>query len=219
MYKVIDIENWNRKSQYEWFKTFSNPCYGIDVDLDVTEVVKYTKETKTSFFINILYLITKGLNQVPSMRLRIVNDEVRLYDICHPTYTVSNLNDTFDNCGNKMADSYHEFYNLCKTEVDNSKNSIERKLGYNSDVEYNVFYMTCLPWLYYSAMSHPLPDNNIESSSVPRICWSKYKQVNDRYLMKLNITVSHVLVDGKPLCETFNLIQELCINCREYFKS
>ena len=64
MYKVIDLDNFKKRKQYNWFKTFSNPCYGLNVKMDVTEVVKYSKETKTSFFINVLYLITIGLNSV-----------------------------------------------------------------------------------------------------------------------------------------------------------
>ena len=88
MYKVIDLDNFKKRKQYNWFKTFSNPCYGLNVKMDVTEVVKYSKETKTSFFINVLYLITIGLNSVEEMRLREVDGEIRLYDTINPTFTV-----------------------------------------------------------------------------------------------------------------------------------
>ena len=54
MYKIIDTEKWNRKTQYEWFNSFSNPCYGIDIELDVTRIVQYSKASHTSFFINFL---------------------------------------------------------------------------------------------------------------------------------------------------------------------
>ncbi|MDE7095332.1 MAG: hypothetical protein K2O23_02485, partial [Anaeroplasmataceae bacterium] len=54
MYKIIDIKTWNRKKQFEWFNSFANPCYGITIDLDVTEIVTFSKKSKTSFFINFL---------------------------------------------------------------------------------------------------------------------------------------------------------------------
>ena len=41
MYKIIDVKNWKRSKQYNWFSSFSNPCYGIDATIDVTEVVKF----------------------------------------------------------------------------------------------------------------------------------------------------------------------------------
>ena len=46
--KSEDLKN---QGQYRWFKTFDNPCYGFDVKMDVSEVVKYSKETKTSFLL------------------------------------------------------------------------------------------------------------------------------------------------------------------------
>ena len=52
MYKVLDIKKWKRYKQYKWFSSFVNPCYGIDATIDVTDVVKYSKTTNTSFFIN-----------------------------------------------------------------------------------------------------------------------------------------------------------------------
>lgn len=47
--KKIDVEKMERRKTYEWFKTFKNPTYGVNVNLDVTKLVKYTKETNSSF--------------------------------------------------------------------------------------------------------------------------------------------------------------------------
>ena len=57
MYKVIDVNTWERKKQFTWFNSFTNPCYGFNVEIDVTEVLNYSHETKTSFFINYLFLM------------------------------------------------------------------------------------------------------------------------------------------------------------------
>ena len=64
MYRVIKSTELKNQGQYRWFKTFDNPCYGFNVKVDVSEVIKYSKETKTSFFINVLYLITTSLNSI-----------------------------------------------------------------------------------------------------------------------------------------------------------
>ena len=84
MYKVITKEEFKKIKQYNWFKTFSNPCYGFNVKMDVTKVVEYSKRTSTSFFINALYLITIGLSSIEEMRIREVDDEIRLYDKINP---------------------------------------------------------------------------------------------------------------------------------------
>lgn len=219
MYQIMNISSWNRKKQFKWFNSFANPCYGINIDLDVTEIVSYSKKTKTSFFINFLYIIMRSLNSVEELRLRIVGDEVRLYDVIHPTYTVMTEAGIFENCKDTMETSYKQFYQSCHKTIEEAKHQTEVKEEYNDAEQYDVYYLTCLPRLDYTAMTHPLPDYNKESSSVPRICFGKYnKKENNTYTLSFNLTVSHALVDGYPCCRALNLLKENCKNCLEFFE-
>lgn len=68
----IDVLNLDRKKIYEWFNSFSNPSYGINTRIDVSNVVNYSKDNNLSFFIVFLYLITKSMNEVKEMRMRFV---------------------------------------------------------------------------------------------------------------------------------------------------
>ena len=214
MYKVIKLEELKKKKQYEWFKTFANPCYGFDVKMDVSEVVKYCKETNTSFFINVLYLITIGLSSIEEMRIREVNNEIRLYEKINPTFTVMTKTGVYENAGFEMIDDYQGFYNKTKEVLETVKNQDFVKDTYNEETLFNDYYMTCLPWLSVESMTHPLCDNNYSSSSCPRICWDKYRVENNKYVMLLNITVSHCFVDGYPLSMAFKTIQNNFDNIR-----
>lgn len=208
MYKVIKKNELKKIKQYEWFKTFSNPCYGFDVKMDVSNVIEYSKATKTSFFINVLYLITIGLSSVEEMRLREVNGEIRLYDRINPTFTVMTKSGLYENAGFKMIDDYQGFYNKAKEVLEEVKNQEYVKETYNDSEMYDDYYMTCIPWLSLEGMTHPLCDNNFASSSCPRVCWDKYRIENDKYVMLLNVTVSHCFVDGYPLSCAFKQIQK-----------
>lgn len=217
--KKIDVKTWNRKSAYNWFSTFSNPCYGFDVTMDITKLYNLTKKTNTSFFINMLYIVSYALNQIEEMRLRIVNGEVVLHDIINPAYVVMTKVGVFENCYNKMDYNYHSFYEKAHMVIENAKSQEKVKDEYNDDNTYNEFYITCIPWLEYDCMSHPLPSDNPSSSSVPRICWNKYHLHEDgKVTIKLNITVNHSLVDGYPLSKSFLKVQEILDNVDEYIK-
>lgn len=218
MYKVIDYQNLKKKKQYDWFKTFANPCYGFDVKMDVTKVVDYCKKTKTSFFINILYLVTIGLSSIEEMRIREVNGEIRLYDKINPTFTVMTNMGIYENTGFEMIDDYEGFYKKAKEVIEEVKNQTYIKDTYNDSALFSDYYITCIPWLSLEGMTHPLCDNNYESSSVPRICWDKYRLENDKYVMLLNITVSHCFVDGYPLSKAFETIQNNFNNIEEIIK-
>lgn len=207
-YKVIDKKNLKKINQYNWFGTFSNPCYGFNVKMDVTKLVNYSKENKQSFFINTLYLVTKALNSVEEMRMREVNGEIRIYDEINPTFTVMTVAGLFENAGFDMINDYKGFYAKAKEILDEVKNQTKVKESYNDSALFNDYYMTCIPWLSMESMTHPLPDNNIESSSVPRICWDRFREENGKIVMLLNITVNHCFVDGYPLTQAFKRIQE-----------
>ncbi len=207
-YKVIKLEELKKIKQYKWFRQFSNPCYGFNVKMDVTNIVNYSKNTNTSFFINTLYLLTSALNKIDEMRIREVNGEIRLYDSINPTFTVMTKSGIYENAGFEMIDEYDLFYKRAKQVIDSVKNQTNIKETYNDSTLYNDYYMTCIPWLSIQGMTHPLIDNDYSSLSCPRICWDKYRLENDKLVMMLNITVNHCFVDGYPLSKAFNLAQE-----------
>lgn len=207
-YKVIKVEEIKKINQYKWFRKFSNPCYGFNVKMDVTNLVTYTKEHHQSFFINTLYLLTSALNQIEEMRLREVNGEIRLYETINPAFTVMTVAGIFENTGFEMENDYELFYKKATSVIEKTKKQTSVKETYNDSNLYNEYYITCIPWLSIEGMSHPLIDNDYASLSCPRICWDKYRKENERIVMTLNITVNHCFVDGYPLSKTFQLIQE-----------
>lgn len=205
----LDIENSLRKKTYLWFKSFKNPTYGINVTMDVTKLVEYSKKTNTSFFINMLYIVVNGLNSVSEMRMRFVDNKPVIFDDINPAITVMTTNEVFENVRFENKKDYKDFYSLAKENIDKAK--YETKLtenNYNPTNVWNEYYITCLPWLNFTGVNQPMTEE-LHSQTVPRICWGKYVNNNGKYEMTLNITVSHVFVDGLHISKAFNKIQEL----------
>lgn len=216
--KKIEVSGWNREKTYNWFKSFSDSTYGFNVEMDVTKLVKYTKEHNESFFINLLYIVVKGLNSVEEMRMRLVDGEPVIYDEINPAFTVMTKAGTFENARFKNCTDYKEFYKIASEKIEKAKN--QEKIDnedYNPEDCYDEFYITCTPWISFTQMSHPIPDDK-SSQTIPRICWGKYVEDNGKYKLNLNITVSHIFVDGYPMSMTFNKIQELLNNVDEMLK-
>lgn len=205
--KKIDVEKMDRRKTYEWFKTFKNPTYGVNVNLDVTKLVKYTKETNSSFFINFLFILVKSLNDIPEMKQRFIDKEPVEYDVCNPGITVLTKNDTFENVRFSYVDNYHEFYNIAKENIDKAKNEdILTSDSYNLENTYNEYYITSVPWINFTSVTHPIPED-VNSLSVPRICFGKFVLNNEKYEMPFNITVSHVFVDGLHISKFLKKIE------------
>lgn len=107
-----------------------------------------------------------------------------------------------------MVQDYPLFYKAASNEIEIAKLQDGVKETFNDSPEYDDYYITCLPWLSIEAMTHPLPDNNHESSSCPRVLWDKYREENGKIVMLLNITVNHCFVDGYPLSQALIKIQQ-----------
>lgn len=206
-YTIIDTNNWKRKSSYDWFKTFSNPCYGMNLMLDVTKIIKYSKDTNTKFFINFTYILTQALNKHDPMRLRYVKGDIRLYDEIDPSYIILLDDDTYECSGIINEKDYHKFYKLVEEDILKVKNREKIKEKFNDSSDFDAYYFTCLPWIDYVSITHPIPDD-LESASVPRIGWGKFK-LDDKghYIMPFNITVSHMLVDGYDLVKAIKTLE------------
>lgn len=216
--KKIDINNWPGRKHYEWFKNYPIHFYGITSRIDVTELVKLSKEKKYSFFPCFLYIITKALNNVEEMRMRIINDEVYIFDVCHPAYTVMTESGIFDNCDNEYCEDFEKFYNDTKEAIAKAKIGVDENKSYNDLTRYDQYFFTCLPWIDFTSLTHPMP--NDVTVSVPRVCWGKYSfnEKDNKYEMALNIQVTHALVDGYPLSKCFIEVQKLLDNVKEIIK-
>ncbi len=214
----MELEKWNRRKTYEWFHSFSNSTYSMSVILDVTKLKKHTENTKESFFIDLLYIIVKGLNSIEEFRMRLVNDEVVIYDDIHPAFTVMTNLGTFENVRHKNHKDFKDFYKTSYDHIEKAKQQTEiKKENYNPQNCYDEYYITCVPWTNFVQMTHPIPDDKA-SQCIPRICIGKYEKQDHKYCMTLNITVSHILVDGYPLSKAFNQIQELLNNIEQTLK-
>ena len=216
--KEIDVKNWERDKSYNWFKSFSNSTYSCNVVMDVTKLVNHVKKNNQSFFIDMLFIVLKGLNSIDEMRMRLVDVKPVIYDDINPAFTVMTRAGTFENVRFKNIHNFKEFYKLSQMHIENAKtHSTIKKEDYNPKNCYNEYYITCLPWVDFVQMTHPIPDDK-HSQCIPRICWGKYTQKENKFQLTLNITVSHILVDGYPLSKAFNTIQDMLNNVENILK-
>ena len=59
-YRVIDKETYYRKGVFRHFTEDCKCSTSMTARVDVTELVKYSKENGTKFYVNFLYQVYKG---------------------------------------------------------------------------------------------------------------------------------------------------------------
>ncbi|HAN77809.1 MAG TPA: hypothetical protein DCQ31_08575, partial [Bacteroidales bacterium] len=69
----IMLDTWERKAHYEFFTAFSDPFFGITVNVDFTEGYRRASELNCSYFLFYLYCSLAAANKIESFRYRIEN--------------------------------------------------------------------------------------------------------------------------------------------------
>lgn len=209
--KFIDIENWNRKDHYNYFKQFDYPHFNICGNVDITNFYRYIKENQLPFFISILYAAVKTANSIKEFRFRIRGDSVVEHEIVSPSFTVMTDDEVFSFCTSNFTEKFEEFKISTLKQIEKVKSSISIEDEPGRD---DLLYITSIPWISFTNITHPIKMN--PADSIPRISWGKYFEENGKIKLPMSVQVHHALVDGIHVGQYFNTIQEILDNPANY---
>jgi chloramphenicol O-acetyltransferase type A len=203
----LEIDKWNRKSHFNFFKNYDNPFYNICSNIEVTELHKYCKDSGSSFFLASLYLSIKAANEIPEFRYRIEEDKVFIYDKVHPSSTVLNEDKTFGFCDFTYYDMFKEFEQNGKVSVDET---IKAKSLTTKEYRNDVIHYTTIPWISLTSLTHAR--NFGTEDSIPKIVFGKYFNDNNKLMIPICVEVHHSLVDGYHIGKYLDLFRNYIVN-------
>ena len=82
----IDLQRWPRGQVFWHFAKMAPTGYSLTVELDVTEVLRRTKERGLKFFPVYLWLVTKHLNNQMEFKIAEKDGQVGYFDTLTPLY-------------------------------------------------------------------------------------------------------------------------------------
>jgi chloramphenicol O-acetyltransferase type A len=209
--KFIDLENWERKNHFNYFKSLDYPHFSLCANVDITQYYKYIKAKGIPFFISFLYISSKAANDIKEFKYRIRDDKVIEHDTVSPSFTLMTSKDVFSFCTAKYIDNFKDFYSNANSQIENVKNivSLEDEPGRD-----DLLFVTSIPWVSFTNITHPINMHPVDS--VPRISWGKYFQENSIMKLPLSIQAHHALVDGMHVGQYFESVQRMLDNPADY---
>lgn len=209
---IIDPEKWDRKKHYDYFKNMEFPYFNICLNMEITNLYNYCKNNNISIFLATIFLITKAANKTEYLRMRIQKNKVILFDknkvilfdTVHPGITIMGERGLYNNCTLEYINDFKDFIKISKITIEKSKLS---KFSTNTqNGREDLLYMTTLPWINFTAITHPVNLKNPDS--IPRIAWGKITKSSDNYIMPFALQAHHSLMDGYHASLVLNDIQE-----------
>ena len=214
-YRVIDKETYYRKGVFRHFTEDCKCSTSMTARVDVTELVKYSKESSTKFYVNFLYILSKVLNSRDDYRMGYIwqTEELICYDVIHPTqYIFHEDTETCTPVYTSYDPNYEIFYRNAACDIEKAKQT--REYGLDMEKHPNWFDASYISWLSYDSLNIELPDGFLYF--LPIINWGKYREENGRLLMPVSVRMNHAVADGYLVANVYRLLEkEIAAFCNE----
>ena len=203
MPREIDIENWPRRTTFEFFRDFQDPFFNITANLYVTRLYEFCRANSLSFSLASLYFSLATANDVPEFRQRLIDGKVIEFDQIHATQTILNDDETFSFSYYEMKDDVFGF------EAAGRQAREHYKALKTFDVEtdrLDLIYYSVIPWVAFTSFKHASRLDNTQT--VPRIVFGKAVEKGGERLMPVSVELHHALADGVHVGKFFNIFQQ-----------
>jgi chloramphenicol O-acetyltransferase type A len=202
--KHIDLETWNRKEHFAFFYRMDYPQYNVCANIDITRFLAFVKEHGISFYYAMTYVASEVANQIENFKYRIREGQVVLHEKAHPSFTDQTEGDgLFKVVTVEMEKTLVAFVDKARKQSSNQDKYFDLAPYAGRD---DFYYITCLPWVSFTSMSHTISINR--DDSVPRLSWGKYFKDGEKVLLPFSVQVHHALADGSHVGQYFEKIQQ-----------
>ena len=206
MKTLLDLENWNRKEHFLFFKQMEEPFFGITTTIDCTKAYSVAKKLGTSFFAYYIHKTIVAVNTIEPFRYRIIDDAIYIYDTIDVSATIMREDHTFGFSWIEYSPNFEVFAKNTSEEIQRIQNTsglLTREFPNN-----NLIHFSAVPWINFSSVSHArsftFPD------SCPKISFGKMMISDDgKRTMSMSIHVHHGLMDGYHVGQFVDCFQEL----------
>ena len=212
-YKIINKDTYYRKGVFRHFSEDCKCSTSMTSRVDVPELVNYSRQNGTKFYINFLYILSKVLNSRDDYKMGYMwqTDELICYDCINPTQYI--FHDDTETCTpvyTTYNEDYDTFYKSALEDVERAKQT--REYGLDMENHPNWFDASYISWLSYDSLNIELPDGYLFFA--PIINWGKYREENGRFVMPVSVRMNHAIADGFLIANVYRLLaQEIKCFC------
>jgi chloramphenicol O-acetyltransferase type A len=206
MKTLLELENWNRKEHFLFFKQMDEPFFGITTTIDCSKGYETAKQLGASFFVYYLHKTIVAVNTIECFRYRIIDDAIYTYDTIDVSATIMREDQTFGFSLIEYSADFDVFATNTFKEIERIKNT--PGLFTREFPNENVIHFSAIPWINFTSLSHARSYTFLDSC--PKISFGKM-MIDDhgKRTMSMSIHVHHGLMDGYHVGQFVDCFKEL----------
>lgn len=202
MRKRIDIQNWNRKEEYGFFRTFFNPMISVTVEVDCTVACRRAKELGVPLSLYYLHAGITAANHVEEFRYRQEGEEVVLYDRIDLITPIQTDDGSYRSVRLTAEEDFPRFIASARPVIEGAKRG---EGGAHTEVDEgrDVLVISVNPWYRFTNVQLAVPAE--PHQNIPIFTFGKIGEQDGRQMMPVALSVNHGFVSG---CQIGQYLQE-----------
>ncbi|MDR1003978.1 MAG: chloramphenicol acetyltransferase [Prevotellaceae bacterium] len=203
MKQIIDFNTWERKSNFEFFAGFANPCVNITCEVCCGNAREAAHRRKESFFIYYLYAIMEAVNRIEAFRYRLDNEgRIVLYDKIDVYVPVKDNTGGFTTVRVPFDYDFTRFYEAARAQIagvsEHDPYSVE-----NAESETDTVVVSAVPKLPFTSVTCTLKSDR--GNDYPLFAVGQLTADNK---LPIAACVHHGFVDGEHLAQFYERIRQ-----------
>lgn len=201
--KIVELEQWNRRAAYEYFKDYDDPFFNITAHLDVTELYRFCKTHGLSFALANLFLSLRTADEIAEFRRRVVGERIVEFDRIHATQTILNDDETFSFCYFENRGTIFEFDEAGRAAIEKYKRL--KSFDVEGD-RLDLLYYSVIPWVSFTSFKNAMRLD--DRQTIPRLVFGRMFEDAGRRRLPHSVEVHHAIMDGLHVGRYFMKLQE-----------
>ena len=211
MKHIIDIDTWERRDNYGFFRTYLNSWYSVTNEIDCTEASAAARRSGHSFFLYYLYAVLRSANEVNELRYRTdKNGQVVFHDRVDIISPIAVPGKTFYTVRIPYRGNFERFYaeaHALITDIPENGDPYHAEKELMQQGDYDVVHLSAVPKMFFTSITYTVAEAG-NGSSHPLMTVGKVVPRGERLVFPLSIYVNHAFVDGSHLASFFGKIEK-----------
>ncbi|MDO4572369.1 MAG: CatA-like O-acetyltransferase [Clostridia bacterium] len=199
----IAPESWPRKPLSDFFGRCDYPFYSLCCRVEAGALYRRAKAEGLSFYACMIHAVMSALNGTEAFLYKLREDGVYRHDFLSPSFTDAAENGLLKivNVDWRPGEPMKDFALRVRAAADAQRALVPDE---ESEARDDFAYLSCLPWLDFSALSNERSFD--KNDSIPRLSWGRLRPEADGASLPLSIDVNHRLIDGQHIGAFFSAL-------------
>lgn len=193
-----------RQAHLTFFKAYDLPVVNITAECRCRDFVTAAKARSLPPFSVLLYSIAQTSLALAPFRHRLLEGRTHRVDELQVSYPVIGADGNLNFSTFAFDQDFGEF--VSRYLADRSEARRARHLRLVPMHDRNYLFVTCLPWLAFTAIQHPIA--RFADCSIPNIAAGRFRLAEGDIVFPLAVQAHHGLVDGWHIFQFISMVAD-----------